>query len=493
MPSPHHRLLRFAAGALALALSLPAHAAIRYVDASLTSGANNGTSWTDAYQGAGGIAAALAASVSGDEIWVRAGTYKPTTGTSRTVFLTMKSGVGIYGGFAGTETAREQRDWAANVTVLTGDLLGNDSGAANVADNSYHVLVGSGVAATGILDGFTVRAGNANGAGASNYDKGGGILIVSGGAPTVRNCIFRDNRCTFGGGAGYIFSAQATFADCSFIDNVGGSYGGAFDTNAVTSTFRRCVFRGNSALRAGAFETYGGGNTTFENCLFTANRATGTGGGAAIWIGVSSSLVRAYSSTFSGNVATSTAGGVNTTSGGTLQAYNCIFWANSGPTGQTAANQVNAGGGTNTVAQCIVQGGFTGTGNLNVDPQFVNAAGNDFRLQPTSPGIDSGTNAQVPTGGMASDLAGNARYVDIASVPDTGVGTAPIIDRGAYEVQVPAPPACPCDLDGDRVVDGNDLGMLLGGWGEPGPADFNGDGLVDGNDLGVMLGSWGPC
>ncbi|MFM9170986.1 MAG: hypothetical protein ACKOTD_12990, partial [Phycisphaerales bacterium] len=69
---------------LALAVSLSAHAAIRYVDASLTSGANNGTSWADAYQGVGGVAAALAASVSGDEIWVRAGTYKPTTGTSRT-------------------------------------------------------------------------------------------------------------------------------------------------------------------------------------------------------------------------------------------------------------------------------------------------------------------------------------------------------------------------------------------------------------------------
>jgi uncharacterized protein (DUF2141 family) len=60
-------------------------------------------------------------------------------------------------------------------------------------------------------------------------------------------------------------------------------------------------------------------------------------------------------------------------------------------------------------------------------------------------------------------------------------------------VQVPAPPACPCDLDGDQAVDGNDLGILLGGWGASGPADFNGDGLVDGNDLGVMLGAWGPC
>ena len=202
--------------------------------------------------------------------------------------------------------------------------------------------------------------------------------------------------------------------------------------------------------------------------------------------------MRAYSSTFSGNVATSTAGGINTTSGGSLQAYNCILWGNSGPTGQTAANQVNAGGGTNTVAHCIVQGGFTGTGNLSADPQFVNAAGGDWRLQPTSPGIDSGTNAQSPTGGMASDLAGSLRYVDLASVPDTGVGPAPIIDRGAYEVQAP-PPACPCDLDGDGRVDGIDLGALLGSWGGRGSADFDGDGRVDGIDLGMLLGAWGPC
>ncbi|MFM8733127.1 MAG: hypothetical protein ACKOGJ_11600, partial [Phycisphaerales bacterium] len=98
----------------------------------------------------------------------------------------------------------------------------------------------------------------------------------------------------------------------------------------------------------------------------------------------------------------------------------------------------------------------------------------------------------VPPGGWASPLAANPRFVDSASGPDPGVGPAPIIDRGAYAVPAP-PPACPCDLDGDQVVDGNDLGILLGGWGAAGPADFNGDGLVDGNDLGVMLGAWGPC
>jgi formylglycine-generating enzyme required for sulfatase activity len=52
---------------------------------------------------------------------------------------------------------------------------------------------------------------------------------------------------------------------------------------------------------------------------------------------------------------------------------------------------------------------------------------------------------------------------------------------------------CTGDLNGDRTVDGADLGTLLGNWGEPGNGDFNGDGTVDGGDLGVMLGAWGAC
>jgi hypothetical protein len=52
-------------------------------------------------------------------------------------------------------------------------------------------------------------------------------------------------------------------------------------------------------------------------------------------------------------------------------------------------------------------------------------------------------------------------------------------------------PANPADLNGDGSVDGQDLGLLLGNWGNPGLGDLNQDGTVDGQDLGILLGAWG--
>jgi hypothetical protein len=485
---PTHSL--FIALVASLSAVADASAAVRYVRAGLTTGLNNGTSWENAHQGAGGLAAALAASVAGDQIWVAAGTYKPTTGTSRTVSLSLKTGVEIYGGFNGTEAKLGQRNPTANVATVTGDLLGNDSGTANLNDNSFHVFIGTGATATAILDGFTIRAGNANGSSTVNYDKGGGLLILNSGNPTIRNCNFIANRCTFGGGAAYIFTAGATFTNCRFENNVGGSYGGAFDMNNVVASFDRCVFIGNTALRAGACESYGGSQTRYTNCVFRNNSATGTGGGGALWIGVSSS-VTVRNSTFVANSATSLAGCIINTSGASTVA-NCVLWGNTGPGGTTAANQLTNSGGTTNVSYSIVQGGFTGTGNANLDPQFVNQASGDFRLQPTSPAIDAGSNSLVPTGTVI-DMDGLPRFIDIPTVADTGVGSAPIVDRGAFERQLPPPPPCPADLDGNGAVDSSDLGVLLSSWGVSLEGDINGSGAVDSADLGILLSAWGPC
>ena len=86
---------------------------------------------------------ALAAAGSGDEIWVAAGTYLPTSTTDRTISFAMKNGVAVYGGFDGTETMRSERNPAVNVTILSGDI-----GTPGVSsDNSYHVVT-AGAAVT---------------------------------------------------------------------------------------------------------------------------------------------------------------------------------------------------------------------------------------------------------------------------------------------------------------------------------------------------------
>ena len=52
---------------------------------------------------------------------------------------------------------------------------------------------------------------------------------------------------------------------------------------------------------------------------------------------------------------------------------------------------------------------------------------------------------------------------------------------------------CAADFTGNGIVDGGDLGVLLGGWGGAATSDLNGDGNTDGADLGILLAAWGPC
>jgi hypothetical protein len=71
----------------------------------------------------------------------------------------------------------------------------------------------------------------------------------------------------------------------------------------------------------------------------------------------------------------------------------------------------------------------------------------------------------------------------------TMFGKSAPVDMDTATVQIA--PSNPADLNGDGVVNGADLGILLGGWSQPGVTDLNGDGTTNGADLGVLLGSWG--
>jgi len=78
----------------------------------------------------------------------------------------------------------------------------------------------------------------------------------------------------------------------------------------------------------------------------------------------------------------------------------------------------------------------------------------------------------------------------------TETNTAPSSAWGrTIPIKASVPQSCVADLTNDGVVNGSDLGMLLGAWGSCGgcAADLDGDGVVGGSDLGVMLGAWGTC
>ena len=155
-----------------LAGSLPASAQVLFVDADAT-GANNGSSWCDAY---GFLQDALAAAVSGDTIRVANGTYTPSpcdpgpcsytsTSPERADTFQLITGVTLEGGYAGCGASDpDARDIVANETILSGDLSGDDlPDFTNNDENSFHVVIGIGSDSTAIFDGFIITAGNADG------------------------------------------------------------------------------------------------------------------------------------------------------------------------------------------------------------------------------------------------------------------------------------------------------------------------------------------
>ncbi|MGC8878895.1 MAG: beta strand repeat-containing protein, partial [Anaerolineae bacterium] len=211
------------------ALSVPAYAnpGILYAAPS-AQGSGNCSSWADACT----LQTALAQATSGDEIWVKRGVHKPTTVSSdRTASFTLKDGVALYGGFLGTEDERDQRNWQTNVTVLSGDIGGDDivdtSGVvtttANIrGSNSYHVIYSTGDTSTAILDGFVVTAGQANGAMFQDY---GGGMFNDNSDPTVRNVIFSGNAAIQGGGM-YNSDSHPTLVNVTFSGNAATQDGG---------------------------------------------------------------------------------------------------------------------------------------------------------------------------------------------------------------------------------------------------------------------------
>jgi len=368
-----------------------------YVDID-AAGANDGSSWRDAYKY---LQDALMMASVGDDIRVAQGIYKPDQfvlsdrpSLGRVETFQIKSGVAIRGGYAGAGAADPNaRDIDAYKTILSGDLNGNDVDVANPedllghparAENSYHVVTGSGTDATAVLDGFTITGGYANESSpfTSPHEAGGGMYNKSG-SPTLTNCTFRGNSANYGGAiynnegsplithtlfdrnftftvcwgdvcspgtgsgiyndksstklenctfthnsttdgrGGGIFNEKGNhvITNCSFTANSADSGGAIYNSRVTNIALTSCLFTENSGIMGGAVENER--STTFViHCTFSSNLG-GLGGGVSNW----GSISTITDSIFNGNLANADAGGVSNYQTDAA-ITNCTFIAN---------------------------------------------------------------------------------------------------------------------------------------------------------------------
>ena len=264
---------------------------VRYVTET-GAGTRNGTSWGHAFASSD-LGAAIQGAAPGDEVWVAQGTYLPgvTSGDS----FVLKPGVSVYGGFGGTETRRDQRAPKTHVTILSGNI----GDPATSADNVYHVVTAPfGVTGSTVLDGFTIRDGNARGGFFVSTGLGGGLYNESAN-PRVSHCTFLRNDAFKGGGIGNAGpEASPVITDCTFRDNGARSGGGMASSGSNAPQVSACTFTQNRAGNGGAVYGEAGSAEEIVNCTFVENVAWDDGGGALL---LASNHTRVRNCTFLNN------------------------------------------------------------------------------------------------------------------------------------------------------------------------------------------------
>lgn len=403
---------------------------------------------------------------SGDSVVVSSGTY----------FLL--DTLNLSGGTAGSKDLHIRSVSGAVNTVI--DAIGIEASA---------VRADSGESAACVLEGFTVINGQGS-LGAGN-DQGGG-LYIDGSSPTIRACKFASNVASVGAGA-YVNNSSSRFENCAFELNTASSQGAGLYVNNSPLLIDRCRFEMNTAVSNGAglvsrastaantlmiqdsvflgnqvtstsTSSLGGGlykrdnhSLQVDRCRFLSNSAGEAGGGAWIDGGAnfSSCTFNSNSAIWGGGVGVTGTDGetrvhgstlVNNSGGGFAEEVgvvvfgfvkSSIVWNNSG-------DQLSA---QVSVDYCNVLGGYVGSGNIDVDPQFRDALGADgvagtlddrLSLLRTSPCVDAGDTFLYQSA-YPLDMRGAPRAVDVPDSADTGRTLLGLTtDMGAFEFQPPS-------------------------------------------------------
>jgi hypothetical protein len=255
----------------------------------------------------------------------------------------------------------------------------------------------------------------------------GGGLGFEGGNLTLSGNTFEANTSGGNGGGGALISASsAIIVSNLFLGNFASGDGGGADCSAAYMTVSGNVFQDNTSEAGSGGGLYAAGYiVNLLDNLAVTNAANGTSSeGGGIWVDANTTL-NMINNTVARNLSAESGGGVAYTIAGTvevLNVYNNIIWGNSATV--NGGDVWLSGTGAERVFAFNDAGNFFGVwdlfeNNLDVNPQFVNAANGNYHLQSGSPCIDAGTtNApSLPS----TDLDGNPRIVGGA------------VDLGCYE------------------------------------------------------------
>ena len=289
--------------AICLVLSIlpaAARAGVIYVDGDVAS-SGTGESWGEAHKT---ITEALALAASGDEIWVKLGTY--------TESITMISGVALYGGFDGSESIRSDRDWEANITTI-------DASTAAAGTSAEHVVIMVRIT-NARVDGFTITGGNAAGSG------GGGIYCSSSSSSSIINCTISGNSARYGGGID-CYSSSPSIINCTISGNSASNGGGGGCVfNSSSPSLINCTISGNSARYGGGGINCYSSSPSLINCIISGNSTEYMGGGVCCDHNSSPSLINCI---ISGNSAEYEGGGIYCDDNSDPGLINCTISGNS--------------------------------------------------------------------------------------------------------------------------------------------------------------------
>jgi hypothetical protein len=406
---------------------------VLYVDQYATS-SGDGKTWAAAFTSLQQALLTAGQTPDPEEIWVAAGTYSGAAPGEEAAAFSLVDDVYLFGGFAGTETSRGQRDWVANLTVLDG------AGAPRV--------IAARLTSGGTLDGFTVTGGAG-----SQYGAGAFFEISSlDQPPTVRNCRFEGNRATgaeghsaFGGGLYCNRGTEVT--DCVFVGNRG-DVGGGMHMGSIPGdvlVVANCAFYGNG--RGGAL--YSGGalsmwtsdsEALIVNCVFSGNESDFAAVSVVGAVTVANCSFHANTTRLSKGTS-----GLRVSSSAATVA-NCILYGNVNADSDTDGNPETAQlrgdhNSTLTVRHCCIEGleSWPGNGNKDSAPAFRDADGNDevagtvdddLHLSGDSPCLNTGDADQLPRD--AGDLDGDGNRGEPTPVDLDRRPRGASVSMGAY-------------------------------------------------------------